>query len=99
MKLIDIEKIEDCFDGSMIFKYSFAGEIGEMFMRKLELIGELNYYPEFSRPFYKIFTFNGIQIKGIIGETNFEVTFPLTEKWGKKRKFENRLEMILRQLD
>ena len=97
MQLTDIKKVEDCFDGSMIFRYTFDKEIDEGFMRKMVKREEakLHYYPEFLRPFFKIITGEDIQVKGILGDDNIEVIFPQTGKWEKKKKFEAGLERIL----
>jgi hypothetical protein len=54
MKLINIKKLEDCIDGSMIFMYSFNEKIDETLMKKLGEKGNLQYYPEFPRPFFKL---------------------------------------------
>ena len=98
MKLIEIKKLEDCFDGSVIFQYSFDKEVEEELMKKLGQVGKLYYYPDFMRPFFKITTSDGLQIKGIIGEKNFEITYPQTKKWEKKKKFESNLERFLREI-
>jgi hypothetical protein len=94
MTLIDIKKLEDCFDGSMIFKYSFDNKIEEILVRKLGERGKLDYYPDFPRPFFKI-TCAGVQVKGIIGDDNFEVVFPRTAKEEKKKNFESMLSVVL----
>ena len=78
MKLINIKKLEDCIDGSMIFMYTFNEKIDETLMRKVGKKGKLQYFPEFPRPFFKIITADGVQVKGIIGDDNFEVVFPRT---------------------
>lgn len=88
MKLINIKKLEDCFDGSIIFKYSFADAIDETMMKKLAEKGKLQYYPEFLRPFFKIITLDGVQLKGIIGDQDFEAIFPFTNKQEKKENFD-----------
>jgi hypothetical protein len=92
MKLLNIKKLEDCIDGSIIFMYSFNEKIDETFMKKLGEKENLQYYPEFPRPFFKIITADGIQLKGIIGEDNFEVLFPKTNKQERKKKFETDLK-------
>ena len=98
MQLIDIKKVEDCFDGSMIFRYSFNKEMDEELMRKMgeKENAKLHYYPDFPRPFFKIITGEGIQVKGILGDDNLEAVFPQTGKWEKKKKFEAHLERILK---
>lgn len=95
MKVIDIKKLEDCFDGSITFKYSFADAIDETMMKKLAEKGKLHYYPEFPRPFFKIITFDGVQLKGIIGDHDFEALFPFTNKQEKKENFEVLLERTI----
>lgn len=95
MKLVEIKKLEDCFDGSIIFEYSFDENVEETFMKMLGQTGKLDYYPDFRRPFFKIMSRDGLQIKGIIGESNFEITYPLTNKWEKKRNFENSLKKLM----
>lgn len=92
MKLINIKKLEDCIDGSMIFMYSFNEKIDETFMKMLGEEENLQYYPEFPRPFFKIITADGVQLKGIIGDDNFEVLFPKTNKNERKKKFETDLK-------
>lgn len=95
MKLVNIKKLEDCIDGSMIFMYSFNEKIHETLMKKLGEKGKLQYYPEFPRPFFKIITADGIQVKGIIGDDNFEVVFPRTNKQERKKNFETILEKMI----
>lgn len=95
MELTDIKKVEDCFDGSVIFEYYFDREIREEFMQRLAETGRLNYYPDFLRPFFKIITSDGLQIKGIVGDKSFQVLYPQTEKWEKKHFFEKQLSYYI----
>jgi hypothetical protein len=95
MKIVNIKKLEDCIDGSMIFMYSFDEKIHESLMKKLGEKGNLQYHPEFPRPFFKIITADKVQVKGIIGDDNFEVLFPKTDKQEKKKNFETNLEKMI----
>jgi len=97
MNLINISKLEDCLDGSMIFRYSFNEKIAEPLMRRLAEKGTLQYYPEFPRPFFKILTRDGIQVKGILGDDNFEAVFPRTNKEERKKNFETNLGKIMKK--
>ena len=99
MKLVNIKKLEDCIDGSMIFMYSFNEKIHETLMKKLGKKGKLQYFPGFARPFFKIITADGVQVKGIIGDDNIEVVFPRTDKEERKKNFETNLEKIIEELD
>ena len=96
MKLINIKKLEDCLEGSMIFMYSVNNKITETLMRTLAEKGKLQYYPEFPKPFFKIITVDGVQVKGIIGDDNFEVVYPKTNKVERKKGFDASLEKMLR---
>jgi len=98
MELIDIKKVEDCFDGSVIFQYAFDKEIDKTLMEKMGKRGNIQYYPEFLRPFFKIVTADGLQVRGTIGNNKFEVIYPKTDKQGKKSNFETRLKKYLVEL-
>jgi hypothetical protein len=95
MELINIKKVEDCFDGSVIFEYYFNEEVKEGHMKKLGNTGRLNYYPDFHRPFFKIITSDGLQIKGIIGDKSFQVLYPQTKKREKKKAFDKQLRKYI----
>lgn len=95
MRLVEIEKLEDCMDGSLAYRYCFDGEVNEELMRKMAAGCKLHYFPEFSRPFFKIFTPATVQIKGILGDRDFEVVYPLTGKVVEKRAFEAHLAKLL----
>jgi hypothetical protein len=95
MKLIDVQKVEDCFDGGSRLEYRFAGEIAESFMRHLAANSRLDFYPDFPRPFFKIFQEDGLQIKGILGGSDIEVYFPRSQAAEIKKKFETELRRLL----
>lgn len=95
MKLIEIRKIEDCFDGGSRFEYRFEGEIAETFMNYLAAGDRLDFFPDFPKPFFKIFKENGLQIKGIIGGSDFETYFPRTQTDELKIEFEAALHQLL----
>ena len=88
------EKIMRWWDVVYICARGYTDE----FMKKMGQVGKLHYFPEFMRPFFKIITSDGLQIKGIIGENNFEITYPRTQKWEKKVKFEKNLELFLQEM-
>ena len=96
MKLIDVRKVEDCFDGSLRLEYRFDGEIAEPFMRGLANGSRLDYFPDFPKPFFKIFREDGLQIKGILGGADFEAFFPNRQKEEIKRNFDGELLQLLK---
>jgi len=94
MKLIDVRKIEDCFDGSARNEYRFDGGISESFMRQLAAGARLDFFPDFPKPFFKIFRADGSQIKGILGGSDFEVYFPKDQNASIKTRFEEELHQL-----
>ncbi len=99
MKLIDVKKIEDCFDGGSRLEYRFEGEIVKEFMMRLAAGSRLDFFPEFPKPFFKIFREDGLQIKGILGLSDIEVYFPRDRVEEKKEEFETELRRLLEKGD
>ncbi|MCK5222255.1 MAG: hypothetical protein KAR14_11795 [Candidatus Aminicenantes bacterium] len=95
MELVNIKKLEDCFDSSSIYEYFFDEEVSEKLMKGLAGDGRLKYFPDFERPFFKIISTDSIQIKGIIGDKSFEVAYPSEKKVEKKHSFEDNLIALL----
>ena len=90
-------KVEDCFDGSRVYEYHLAqGTVDETFIKSLAAIGELEYFPNFPRPFFRICSPDGLQLKGVQDEQTFQVILPGREQQERKRRFENELRKILR---
>lgn len=69
MDVIAIKHIEDCFDGSFIQEFILNEPITEAFIRFLGQQGQLQYYPSFARPFFKIVFKGDFYIKGVQGNT------------------------------
>jgi hypothetical protein len=92
MKISEILKIEDCFDGSSVFQYHFDLPWTRESISVLRQLGELDYFPDFPRPFFRLHTSNGLQIKGVEGEDNCRVIFPRKDKESIKEGFESIFE-------
>lgn len=99
MRLIEIKKLEDCIDGGVIFRYSFEKEVNEALMRRIGEKGKVQYFPEFPKPFFKIITPESIQVRGIVGDKDFEAVYPQTHKWEKKEAFETKLKKHLKEIN
>ncbi len=95
MKLIEARKIEDCFDGGSRYEFRFNNEIAEAFMRRLVGAGRLDFFPEFPKPFFKIFRSDGSQVKGILGSMDIEVYFTRSHSDEKIIEFEMELQQLL----
>lgn len=88
MRVVDIRKKEDCFDGGIIYEYRFDDGFPQPLMRRLAVGGTLQFFPQFAKPFFKLAMAGGVQIKGIIGDLSIEVLFPRTRKMERKEEFE-----------
>ncbi len=88
MKIVQMKKLEDCFDGSTIYEYQFDGLWTYERIRQLADLGELNYYKDFPKPFFKLNGHRGMQIKGVEGESSFTVFFPKSGKEEMQRVLE-----------
>jgi hypothetical protein len=67
MNIINIKEIEDCFDGSFIKEILFDREVTEEFIKYLGKAGELDYFPSFAKPFYKVQLPGKYIVKGVQG--------------------------------
>jgi hypothetical protein len=67
MKVLKIKELEDCFDGSFIKEALLDTAVTKEFIFFLGKLGELAYYPDFARPFYKITVKNLYVVKGVEG--------------------------------
>ena len=65
MKVLGYRKLEDCLDGSMIFELSFSRPISGNCITELGGIGELDYFKNFPRPFYRLIIGDDLQLKGV----------------------------------
>lgn len=89
MRIASVEKIEDCFDGSSVYGYAFDAPWDRAAIQRLGELGELDYFPEFPRPFFRLRGPNGLQVKGVEGETTCRAILPRKGKEEAKERFEN----------
>lgn len=82
-------KLEDCFDGSSVVLYSFDGSWSRESIMSLKGLGELSYYPDFPRPFFRLVCRNGLQVKGVEGERQCRVIFPGDGREVIQKQFED----------
>jgi hypothetical protein len=80
MRIKEIKAIEECLDSTAIKDIYLEDAISEEFMNYLTKYGELEYYRNFLRPFFKIGRHSKIQIKGIIGHNIITVLFKQYDK-------------------
>ncbi len=74
-RVIAVRHVEDCFDGDFIREFELDSQLDESIMRRLADDAELQYYPDFPRPYFRIDRRGSCTIQGVIGKTTFRVTF------------------------
>ncbi|PKK88810.1 MAG: hypothetical protein CVV64_17145 [Candidatus Wallbacteria bacterium HGW-Wallbacteria-1] len=73
MKITEKKQVEDCFDGSLIFELRLSGEITEEMILTLGKTGNLQYFPHFARPFFKLRVAGLYDLKGIEGNRTLRI--------------------------
>ena len=67
MKILTIKEDTNCFDDSFIKEVIFDQPISKEFIDFLGEIGELQYFPDFPRPFFKVDCPERFILKGVEG--------------------------------
>ena len=75
MNVISTRKVEDCFDGSRVFEVVLDEESSESFVQHMGGLGRLEYFRDFSRPFYRVTRDGEFMINGVEGSRSFQVVF------------------------
>jgi len=75
MRVVQVETVEDCFDGSFIKEISLSEAISVEFIKKMGEGNSLEYFPDFPRPFFRIEKKNFYQIKGVLKSRSIRVIF------------------------
>ncbi|MBN2294145.1 MAG: hypothetical protein JXM70_17090 [Pirellulales bacterium] len=73
--VIAVRHVEDCFDGDFIKEFELDNPLEEATMRRLAHNAELQYYPNFPKPYFRIERRGACTIQGVIGKKTFRVTF------------------------
>lgn len=61
------EKMEDCFDGSMIYEITMHQSINTSFITFLDNKGSLDYYADFPKPLFRLEIPGICQLTGCLG--------------------------------
>jgi len=91
MNIIEIKKIEDCFDGSSVYAYIFDKVWTRDTIMRLRMLGQVDYFPDFPRPFFRLCGQEGMQVKGIEGENTCRIIFPKKRKEIIRQEFERHI--------
>ncbi|MGQ9652162.1 MAG: hypothetical protein ACUVXJ_18855 [Phycisphaerae bacterium] len=88
MKIISIRKIEDCFDGSGVYGYVFDVPWTAETIELLRSLGPVDYFSDFPRPFFRLRTKCGCQVKGVEGDCECRAIYPRDEREVARHEFE-----------
>jgi hypothetical protein len=73
-------KLEDCFDGSAVFGFRFEEPWTRDGIATLGALGELEYFADFPRPFFRVRGPGGLEVKGVEGERDCRVALPSKDR-------------------
>ena len=68
MEIIDFNQVEDCIGSSKSFQIKLDEAWTDTLINSLSTIGKLDYYPEFTRPLFKLRGDEAFILKGVGGE-------------------------------
>jgi hypothetical protein len=88
MKIVSRRKVEDCFDGSSVFGYEVSEPWTPENVRCLAPLGELEYFKEFPRPFFRLRTQEGLFVTGVVGAVTCRVILPRTNRDAVQQKLQ-----------
>ena len=73
MKILETKLVEECLDGVVIKEALLDEPIDEGFIRNLEDLGKLEYFPHFPKPFFRVRKSGKFIIKGVQGNNTCQV--------------------------
>ena len=80
MRIVDVKRVEDCFDGSRVMRYFFDTPWTAAVIRRLAALGDLEYCDDFPRPLFRVTLPDGAEIKGVEGESDCQVVYPQRDR-------------------
>jgi len=74
-RIVSIRELDDCVDSAVVKEFTIAPVVDERLMRAMVDGGELQYFPNFPRPYFRIDKQRAYVIQGVVGNDHFRVTF------------------------
>ncbi len=68
MKLLEKERLENCLPSAPEYRCRFSQPWSAAAIERLRGLGQLEYYPDFPRPFFRVLLRGGLQMKGVQGD-------------------------------
>jgi hypothetical protein len=72
---INLRHLEDCLDGSVLFEAELDRPFTGADITALRSFGDIEYYSDFPRPFFRFSLPGRFELKGVEGETRIKVLF------------------------
>ena len=73
--MLESKEVEECLDGVIIKELLFDEPVKETLIRHMGELGNLQYFPHFPRPFYRITKKGKFILKGVEGNSTCQVFF------------------------
>ncbi len=86
MKIVSSRKIEDCFDGSTVFRYEASEPWTAENLCCLAPLGKLELFKDFPRLLFRLRTREGLFLSGVAGDVVFRVVLPRTGRDAAQRR-------------
>lgn len=81
MNVIDLKHVEDCFDGSLIYEVLFDANTSKAMILALAEGGDIQYFANFAKPFFKIRVKGLYDLKGIEGHSTMRLHLKSNEQF------------------
>lgn len=91
MSAFSVEKAENCFANAQTYAYASPMVMDEKSVEAFAPFGAIEIKRNYRRPFYFV-RGNGMEIKGVLGDTRFKVSYPDDGWQERKEAFERYLE-------
>jgi hypothetical protein len=76
MQIIEKTRTDECNGPATVFIYKFDREWTRPDIEKLSSLGEIEYFSDFPKPFFRVRSQNGISMKGLEGSASCRVILP-----------------------
>ncbi|MEI6521703.1 MAG: hypothetical protein WCO98_16960 [bacterium] len=95
MQIIGTTVMEDCLKGTLTLLYQFDTPWTKTDILKLASLGQLDYFVDFPRPFFRFKSSEDVQMKGVEGDFTCRIIYPAGERDRIHAEFEGKLQKLL----
>ncbi len=91
MRVLGKERIENCLPSAPEYRYRFTRPWSAAEIERLRRLGQVDYYADFPRPFFRLRLPDGTQMKGVQGDCCCRVIFGPGEEARRLTEFDGLL--------